>query len=161
MRSESINKVAVALNRGDATMQDLVSATGLSYPTVRSALRELHAEQSEAWPPTFHIDHEIVDNAMSMAAGHHTIAEGDGIVAEIGIRQVDNWPERWEAVKAKFAESLLEITMEPNGDVAELAAKFASAARTLSSAAYALQTNSDNPDWFEKIGGVMEQDLVQ
>lgn len=140
MRTESLDKVQLAMkDKTEYTAREIEQRTGLSYNTVLTALGILGAEQVPDTKP----------RKWKMATGVVTIKTETGVF-------IDTLASKWASGRDRISNGIGSIEVLPDSDPKDLARYFEDAARTMNNAAYTLREVANKPDWFELIGGNLE-----
>lgn len=144
MRTESLDKVQIAMkDKAEYSAREIEQRTGLSYNTVLTALGILGAEQVPDTKP----------RKWKMATGVVTVKSQSG-------EFLDNLASRWEEGRNRIGSGIASIKVQPDSDPKALAERFSQAANTMTNAAYTLREVANKPDWFELIGGNLEDHQV-
>ena len=140
MRTDSIIKIMAALLKKPCTVKDISQITGLSYSTVGRALTQLSVEPvANSWPVKWKITGDVPK----------VLDKPEGVF-------IDTLASRWEAGRDRIGSGISALKMLPDSDPKDLAKSFEEAADTMSNAAYTLREVANKPDWFELIGGNLE-----
>jgi len=154
VRLSNLNKVVVALaSAGEpVTLAELVIRTKLSRNSVRTAVERVGLSDGgfpARWSLKDKIELYTPPRALEML----------DITDDVAVPYVhyDDWMDRWGAIEIVAARS----SERPDASTSpkELYERIHQAARVFSSLAYDLQQVKDSPDWFQRIGGKIEQKI--
>jgi len=158
VRNDTLDTISNVLTAEGLSIVDIRSKTGLAYNTVKNGLLALNAEVvPDSYPKLW--KHAKGAARVRSKPESAPLIEGERY-ARIGLNVADNWPERWGEARRPFSAGIAKLDITPDADPKELAEQFARGAKSLASIAAALQDVSDKPDWFELVGGQIEQTQV-
>ena len=141
MRTESVVKIMAVLLKKPCTVKDISQLTGLSYSTVGRALAQIGVEAvKDSWPVKWRMSGDVPVVPTKAQPGEF----------------IDNFVSRWQDGRNKLGKGIVGIEVRPDSDPKEVADQFSQAASTLTNAAYTLREVANKPDWFELIGGNLD-----
>ena len=145
MRTESVVKIMAVLLKKPCTVKDISQLTGLSYSTVGRALAQIGVEAvKDSWPVKWRMSGDVPVVPTKAQPGEF----------------IDTLASKWEDGRNRIGSGIASIKVRPDSNPKELAEKFEQAANTMTNAAYTLREVANKPDWFELLGGNLEDHQV-
>lgn len=152
---ESTIKVVTALRSLGRPMlvSELVRFTGLTTNTVKAVLKERgHADPG--YPTRWQLAADVI-----IPRRLSTMRVGD-VPVEVPYKRAQNWVEEVHKVKFQRAvRHLDQLDLRPEADVQLLHQRVSEAASLFASMAFDIQEAMEGPDWFERLGGNIEETL--
>jgi hypothetical protein len=156
VRTDNVDRVRDALGSSTKTLRQL-SITGLSRNTVIAALKLIGAEPvPDSYPKQFRMPVARTGRTTPVPVNMPTITRAKKRV-QVELIDHENMANRWNMGRLTFAQTVGDLVIDPHADPKDLADSFARAARTLASAAYAVQEAAQHPDWYTLLGGSLDE----